>query len=55
MGNREKQSVIDLRLKCLTDIGTKSFLLQRSSAVSILKYIEKLEGEIRGKQNNKTA
>jgi hypothetical protein len=43
MANREKQAVIDLRLKCLTDIGTKSFLLQRSAAVSILKYVEELE------------
>lgn len=47
MADRGKQAVIDLRLKCLTDIGTKSFLLQRATAVSIIKRVEYLEKELK--------
>jgi len=39
------QEVKTLKLKLATDYNNKSFLIQRTDAIAILKYIEELEKE----------
>jgi len=40
------KAISELKIKCLDNIENKSFLMQRSSAVVLIRYIEFLEGEI---------
>ena len=37
------KAISELKIKCLDNIENKSFLMQRSSAVTIIKYIEFLK------------